>query len=343
MRDITGRKREEEKLAAQALTGPPSGLSMRRVSVKSVEDENYFQYLAEHSVDVIMRVSLERVVLYMSPSCIHLLGWKPEELVGKGLDFYILAEDMPHVEAKIAQILASKNQSSIGTARVRRKDKSIRWVEASIRLVRDSVTGEPEEFVNILRDITERKKEEVKLTALALTDGLTGLANRRAFDRTLDREWRRTLRAGSQMSLLLLDVDRFKRFNDRYGHQAGDDCLRAIAAAVSLSVRASDFAARYGGEEIAVILPSADTAGAVKVAEKIRSAIESLRLSHEGNPEHGGWVTASLGVATALARQGGSIKMPESLLLAADKALYEAKHEGRNRVATALVVASRRG
>jgi diguanylate cyclase (GGDEF)-like protein len=174
---------------------------------------------------------------------------------------------------------------------------------------------------------------------LSLTDGLTGLLNRRAFDAALDREWKRTLREGSQTSLLLLDIDHFKEFNDQYGHQVGDDCLRAVAASLKAAARATDIIARYGGEEIAVILPSTDTAGAVEVAEKMRSAVEALRLTHEGRPEGGEHVTASIGAATALARQGGTISLPEGLLLAADTALYKAKTGGRNGVATALVVA----
>jgi diguanylate cyclase (GGDEF)-like protein len=163
--------------------------------------------------------------------------------------------------------------------------------------------------------------------------------NRRAFDQALDREWKRTLRESSEISLLLLDIDHFKLFNDRYGHMVGDDCLRAVATAVSGAVRASDIVARYGGEEIAVILPSALLAGAVEVAEKVRSAVAALRLSHEDNLEGGGGLTVSVGVATALARAGGTMRMPESLLLAADNALYKAKHEGRNRVATSLLLA----
>ncbi len=302
-----------------------------------------FQFLAENSVDIICRAGFDRKLRYVSPSSFRMLGWKPEELIGKSPDDFVLAEDLHIVESVVAQLLSPETESATGTTRVRKKDGSITWVETNIKLVRDSSTGEPTEYVYVMRDISERKALEDKLSALALTDGLTGLSNRRAFDRTLNREWKRTLREGSQISLLLLDVDRFKEFNDRYGHQAGDDCLRTIANAVSTSVRGTDMVARYGGEEITVILPSTDTADAVKVAEKVRLTIESIRLSHEGNTDSGGWVTVSIGVATALARQGGTIKMPESLLLAADNALYKAKHEGRNRVATALLVASKRG
>jgi diguanylate cyclase (GGDEF)-like protein len=212
-------------------------------------------------------------------------------------------------------------------------------MEVSGRVVRDAATGEATETIIVMRDMTERKKLEERLSALALTDSLTELPNRRAFDETLDREWKRTLREGSQISLLLLDLNHFKEFNDHYGHQVGDDCLRAVAGAVRSAVRTTDIPARYGGEEIAIILPSTNTPGATEVAEKVRSAVESLQMVHEANPEGGYWVTASVGIATALSRQGGTMRMPESLLLAADNALYKAKREGRNQVATALLVA----
>jgi len=251
----------------------------------------------------------------------------------------VCPEDLPGLIAVANRNLAPGVEPSRASVRMRKKDGSFVWVEFAARVVRDPLTAEAKEAVVIMRDISERKMLEEKLSSLALTDGLTGLANRRAFDEALDREWKRTLREGSQISLLLLDVDNFKSLNDRYGHQVGDDCLRTIAIAVSDAVRATDIAARYGGDEIAVILPSTDTAGAVAVAEKVRSAVEGLQLTHEDNPEGGGQVTLSVGVATALSRQGGSMRMPESLLLAADTALYRAKREGRNRVATALLVA----
>jgi len=299
-----------------------------------------FQFLADNSVDMICRSGMDRVLRYVSPSSFNLLGWKPEEMVGKGPDAFVMPEDFPALDAAAAQVLTSENHTATASVRMLKKDGGSVWVEMNGRLVFDDATGEPTEYVLVMRDITVRKKLEDKLSALALTDGLTGIANRRAFDQALNREWMRTLREGSEISLLLLDIDHFKLFNDRYGHLAGDDCLRAVAAAVSGAVRASDSVARYGGEEIAVILPSALIAGAVEVAEKVRGAVEALRLCHEGNLEGGGGVTVSVGVATALARVGGTMRMPESLLLAADNAMYKAKHEGRNRVATSLLIAS---
>jgi diguanylate cyclase (GGDEF)-like protein/PAS domain S-box-containing protein len=305
----------------------------------SGQDAINFKSLVENSVDVICCSGFDRIVRYISPSCFNLLGWKPEELVGKGPEAYILGEDMPLLDPSRARILVAEDHIDTTTVRMQRKNGAIVWVEINVRLIRDSVTGEPKEHIIIMRDISERIKLEKELSFQALTDGLTGLWNRRAFDETLMREWKRTMRDGSQISLLLLDLDHFKLFNDLYGHQAGDDCLRAVAVAVRGAVRATDSVARYGGEEITVILPSTDTDGATAAAEKVRSAVEALQLSHEGNPEGGGRITVSIGTATAFARKSGATeKMPESLIQAADNAMYKAKHEGRNRVVTALLI-----
>ena len=198
--------------------------------------------------------------------------------------------------------------------------------------------------VMIMRDVTERKRIEAQLEALAFTDGLTGLLNRRGFDRALDAAWDATFGTGTQMSLLLLDVDHFKRFNDHFGHQAGDDCLRTIAQAVRLNVDPTDaHVARYGGEEIAVILPGTGSEDAAQIAERIRFAVQNLAVPSSAIPVKGelNTVSVSIGVATALARHGSTMRMPESLLLTADAALYKAKSEGRNRLALSVLLASR--
>jgi diguanylate cyclase (GGDEF)-like protein/PAS domain S-box-containing protein len=298
------------------------------------EDPLTFQLVTEHSFDIICRVGLDNTMHYVSPACLRILGWTQEEMTGVGPGNFVLAEDVPLIEAASRRLLDPEVENSPATVRMRRKDGSLVWMEMNARAIRDPATGEASEVVVVMRDITEYKAMEEKLVDQALSDSLTGLANRRAFDQALLREWELTLRDGSDISLLLLDIDHFKRFNDSYGHQAGDDCLCAIAAAVKEGVRSTDIAARYGGEEIAVILRPMSAADALVVAEKLRARIEALRL-----PLEEGWVTASIGVATALARVGGSVRMPESLLLAADKALYQAKREGRNRVVSALVVA----
>lgn len=305
-------------------------------------DELTFQFLAENSVDLMCRCDMDTTMRYVSPSCVRILGWTPNEMTGQRMDGFILAEDMQTFLAAVARANSPGVETEGATLRMRRKNGSACWMEISASIVRDPITGRALSAAVSMRDVSERKLLEEKLAILALTDGLTGLPNRRAFDHTLEIEWKRTLREGSHMSLLLLDIDHFKLFNDRYGHQVGDDCLRAVAAAVQRAVRGGiDTPTRYGGEEIAVVLPRTDGAGAVVVAEKVRQAILDLRLPHAGNVENGGLVTASFGVATALARHGGTMKMPESVLMSADMALYRAKHGGRNRVATMLLVASR--
>lgn len=303
------------------------------------EDEINFQFLAENSVDMICRTGTDLVLTYVSPAAFALLGWKPEEMIGRQFDEFIFPDDVPLLAAGVLRTSAPGVLNDSITMRMLKKDGSLSWIEGNARILRDPATGEVQGYVALLRDINERKLLEDKLSALAMTDGLTGIANRRAFDEALEREWKRTLRESSQISLLLLDIDRFKAFNDHYGHQVGDDCLRSVAAAITGAVRSTDLVARYGGEEIAVILPNTDMDAASAVAEKVRAAIESLQLTHKGNPDGGGHITVSIGAATALARIGGTIRMPESLLLSADNALYKAKHEGRNRVATTLIVA----
>ena len=305
---------------------------------KSYENQADLQLMMDNSVDVILRVGPDLLQRYVSPSSLQLFGLTPQEMIGLPAERFVLPEDHHVIAASVARLHGGETGV---TARVRilRKDGAKVWVEAKPRLLRDPVTGKPGDTVLVIRDVTEQKNLEDQLSAMALTDGLTGLANRRAFDAALDETWRRTLREGTQMSLLLLDIDRFKCFNDCYGHVAGDDCLRAVAAAVKgVARRPGDFAARYGGEELAIILPGTHAMGASEVAEEARSAVVALRLPYTDNLEGGGFITVSIGAATALSRVGGTIRMPEGLLLAADGALYKAKHNGRNRVGTALLL-----
>jgi diguanylate cyclase (GGDEF)-like protein len=166
------------------------------------------------------------------------------------------------------------------------------------------------------------------LKALAESDGLTGLANRRLFEETLGRELGRARRGGVPFALIMCDVDFFKKYNDRYGHVAGDDCLRKVAGAIGAGARRpGDLAARYGGEEFALILPDTDLAGATTVAEAIRAAVAALALEHADSPT--GKVSVSLGVVAGRA----DTETDGAWVEAADRLLYEAKAGGRNRVA----------
>ncbi len=190
--------------------------------------------------------------------------------------------------------------------------------------------GKLQAVIETFRDMTVQKEAQLALELLATQDGLTGIANRRRFDEILEMEWQRGLRNEKTMSLLMVDVDKFKSYNDTYGHQAGDECLKRIAAVMSDCVqRPIDLVSRYGGEEFAVILPNATIKGAAVVAERIRLAVEKMELPCE--IPAGRYVTVSIGAATIAVAPGASTSQ---LLAAADIAMYEAKHNGRNLVVT---------
>lgn len=170
-----------------------------------------------------------------------------------------------------------------------------------------------------------------QLKELSLKDGLTGVSNRRAFDAALSNEWRRACRQGNSISLLLFDIDYFKRFNDTYGHQSGDDCLRRVAVELALFAnRPGDCAARYGGEEFVLLLPEATKEDALKIAEASLTAVEQLNIAHTSSSvaQH---VTVSAGLATMSPAPHQESK---ELLASADKALYRAKNTGRNQCIT---------
>ena len=170
------------------------------------------------------------------------------------------------------------------------------------------------------------------LQRLMNSDGLTGLSNRRHFDEYLELEWRRAMRDQSQLSLLMIDVDYFKAFNDSFGHLAGDEALRQVAEAIRASCsRPSDLPARYGGEEFALVLPNTSPGGARLVAEKLRQTVVGLAISHN-MPQAGSVLTISIGLATHTPAVGSHCRQ---LISAADKGLYQAKNGGRNQVGVA--------
>jgi len=172
------------------------------------------------------------------------------------------------------------------------------------------------------------KRQADALRALTLTDSLTGVANRRAFSERMDVEWRRCARAGLPMALILADIDHFKMYNDRYGHQAGDACLEQVARAmVRTAGRAQDLVARYGGEEFAILLPQLEMAGAASVAGRLLAELARLAIPHAASPT-APVLTASMGIASVLPAGG---QAGAALIRAADAALYEAKAAGRNR------------
>ena len=178
----------------------------------------------------------------------------------------------------------------------------------------------------------ELEAKNVELQRLSSIDGLTGIPNRRSFDEYISKEWRRAVREETCLALLLIDIDFFKKYNDGYGHQGGDDCLQKVARALADTLRRpSDMVARYGGEEFTVVLPSTDLDGAMVIAEELRLAVEKLALKHEFS-DVAGIVSISLGAAGIPPQCGDDCA---SLIALADGALYDAKEAGRNRCSRA--------
>jgi diguanylate cyclase (GGDEF)-like protein/PAS domain S-box-containing protein len=295
--------------------------------------------VSENSRDAIILADLSGNRSYAS-SAGESLGWRPEDLLTQGGAQMVHPDDQQRAQA-IVRELNSGREGAMIECRILKPTGEYIWVEASLRLVRDSETGQPSGILNVVRDVSERKEAEKKLQeaynaveALAITDALTGLANRRRFDQYLATEWRRSMRDRQPLSLLMLDADKFKAYNDTYGHQRGDNCLKQIAeACMDVVSRPGDLVARFGGEEFVVVLPNTESEGAVHVANEICEALRSRRLPHSGNAP--GIVTISAGCATLVPKFG---KHAPELIELADKALYKAKFNGRNQVCSSNTV-----
>jgi diguanylate cyclase (GGDEF)-like protein/PAS domain S-box-containing protein len=309
-------------------------LERKQDSVRQLEQIAALHALvSENSRDAIILTDLRGQRKYSS-SAAEGLGWKPEDLLTQDNLEIVHPEDQQRAQA-IVQELRHGREDAMIECRIRKRTGEFVWVEASLRVVHDMETGVPSGFLNIVRDVSQRKLAEQRLQeaynaveAMAVTDELTGLSNRRRFDQYLTNEWRRSMRDHQPLSLLMLDVDKFKAYNDTYGHQRGDSCLRQVAeACLDVVSRPGDLVARFGGEEFVVVLPNTEDEGALHVAQDICAALRSRRLPHSGNSS--GIVTISAGCATLVPRFG---RHAPELIEMADQALYRAKHNGRNRV-----------
>jgi len=278
---------------------------------------------------LIIGLDREGKIVLFNDHAEEITGWRREDALGRDWFSHFLPEGLaPEIKQIFTRSLQrydpKENENRIITkAGV---ERIIAWNNTILR------DGKGDVYLVLATgiDITERKKTEELLKHLSLMDGLTGIANRRHFDDFLLREWKRASREGAPLSLIMGDIDFFKGYNDSEGHQQGDICLQKVATALTNALkRPLDFVARYGGEEFVVVLPNTQEGGAAKIAETMRKNVENLCIPHTES-QAGRVVTISLGVATARSFPDSS---PDKLIDAADKALYRAKTDGRNRMA----------
>jgi diguanylate cyclase (GGDEF)-like protein/PAS domain S-box-containing protein len=315
------------------------------------ESEELYRSILNASPDDITITDLNGYIQVISPAAKKMFGYEPEfdQFIGTHLLEYIVPEDRERARTNINRMFLD-NYSGPNEYRGIRQDQSIFDIEANSGIIHDA-NGQPVKMVFMVRDISERKQTEQQINKLvqqlevekkaaqrnANTDSLTGLPNRRYFDGVIKTEFRRSKRSGSPLSLIMLDVDHFKKFNDCYGHLAGDECLRQIGTTLkSLVGRTTDIVARYGGEEFVAILTDTDQKGAEILAERIRIAVERLEIPHSES-DIAPFVTVSLGVATV---QSTRLDSPEQVVALADEAMYCAKREGRNRISLKTEVIS---
>ncbi len=295
--------------------------------------EAEFRLLAESSSDVISRFDENGVREYVSPSSTEILGFTPEQLVGKSVFGGMAEETAVLVKQATERLKLGSTQEKFLTRHVKPSGEEV-WLETALSKLPASHAQPATRVVAITRDVSRHKKIQDELDELAHTDELTRLANRRFFNLRFEELMQRAKRVPAALSLLMIDADRFKLYNDTYGHAAGDDCLRQIAAVVRDNVRRpGDVAARYGGEELSVLLADTTPEQAAFVAEAIRARVEALDLPHAGNAPMER-VTISIGLA-GFDPQVSSGMTAQALFAQADEALYRAKSAGRNRTVSA--------
>lgn len=311
--------------------------SKQRTERRLEEMAKLHALVTQNSRDVILLAGFDGRPHYISPAVFSLTGFKPDETMRRGFADMVHPEDQPRVTALVERLRLSAGNATI-EYRIRKRSLEYIWVEGSFRLLGARGVGPLSELLVIIRDIAERKSaEEMLMSAyqalelLAVADPLTGLANRRRFDEYLATEWHRAMRDRSPLSLLMLDVDYFKLYNDTYGHLRGDWCLKQVAeTARAVVTRAGDLVARYGGEEFAILLPVTESEGAMQVAADLCMALHARAIEHTANPFD--LVTISVGCATVVPEFG---EEPPRLIEQADRALYAAKMNGRNQICNA--------
>lgn len=307
------------------------------------DDILYLLYDAiDNSIGATIITNLHGSIIYVNKSALKIFGIQRKELLQKQISSIFITPSSSDMDTLVTEI--SKNSQCL----MRRENRSHFYaltITSSVQNLQGKLSGQIFSFIDmtrqneleesqklLIRELEETQKRLIsvneRLEKISLEDKLTGLANRRSFDISFEIEWRRTKRDNTPISLLMIDVDHFKKFNDRYGHQMGDQCLRTIADAMresQIAKRAGDLIARYGGEEFVVVLTHTNNENAFLLAERIVQQVRNKSIIHVDNDP--GIVTISAGVATV---EEYNNHTKEALIKAADDALYLAKQSGRS-------------
>lgn len=308
-----------------------------------IESEEKYRSIINASPDDITITDLEGYITMVSPAAKKIFGYQTDtdEYIGKQLIDFVIPDDIERVRSNIMLMYQSSNRGS-NEYRAVRKDNNIFNVEVNSGFICDA-SGNPSKMIFLIRDITERKLAEQHIHDLiqqleieknsarlnSITDSLTGIANRRYFDETLSAEFYRSKCSHYPLSVIMLDVDYFKEFNDIYGHIAGDDCLKQIGSMLkTIAGKTQTIVARYGGDEFILILPETEDNEAESLAKQIQEAVKDLDIPHSAS-DIAKYVTVSIGVTTIYMTE---LTSPKDLVLLADKSLYHAKRQGRNQI-----------
>lgn len=298
--DLTARKKMETELQAS---------------------ETRYRTILETVEDIIFTLKQDGIILSLNPSFERMTGWLPEEWIGKHFLPIVHPDDQARMLDFFERMLSGE---SIAAVELRILTKSGSYVDSEANSVASSYDDSVTIF-GVLRDITERKRAEEQIRLFATTDSLTCIANRREFTRIMESEIERVKRYGTPLSLIMYDLDHFKKVNDTFGHNMGDEVLKTITRLINENIRSIDIAGRWGGEEFMVLLPQTDTAAASKVAEKLREVVELHKFDKVGR------ITASFGLTQYVPEDD-----IDSLTKRVDEALYRAKTSGRNRVESVI-------
>ncbi|UVW27505.1 diguanylate cyclase [Massilia sp. H6] len=300
-------------------------LQIRSASQSNTQQVKRLRMIVDGMDEGLVLLGQDGRIQYANPASERCLGHTDLELSGRPLAELLAEPGASDVAAWFDTDSVHPRQRGTREVLLHQPDGSLRAMDLNLSPL---TTGE-QLWVALLHDITHHKQSADALQRAALADPLTGIANRRHFDACLEQEWQRALRSARPLSLLVIDVDHFKLYNDQFGHAAGDQCLQAVASTLQgHALRATDLAARYGGEEFLLLLPETPLEGAAKLAEAIRADVQRLGVP---NPRSSTLdvVTVSVGAATMVPTSFDELG---SLFLAADRAMYDAKAAGRNRV-----------